>query len=83
MASMNVSVPDPMRDWVQQRIESGQYASASDYVRDLIRRDQMHADEQKALVAALVEGEKSGISKRRIPEILAALKQELSAAPDA
>ncbi len=40
MASMNISVPDTMRDWVQRRIEAGQYASASDYVRDLIRRDQ-------------------------------------------
>jgi len=40
MASMNVSVPEAMRDWVQSRIESGKYTSASDYVRDLIRRDQ-------------------------------------------
>ena len=40
MASMNVSVPDSMREWVQSRIESGEYASVSDYVRDLIRRDQ-------------------------------------------
>jgi antitoxin ParD1/3/4 len=29
-----------MREWVQNRIESGEYASVSDYVRDLIRRDQ-------------------------------------------
>lgn len=40
MATMNVSVPGPMRDYVQNRIDSGQYASVSDYVRDLIRRDQ-------------------------------------------
>ncbi|MDD3800487.1 MAG: type II toxin-antitoxin system ParD family antitoxin [Novosphingobium sp.] len=40
MATMNVSLPDPMRDYVQSRIDSGQYASVSDYVRDLIRRDQ-------------------------------------------
>ena len=40
MASMNISVPDAMRDWVQRRIQSGEYASVSDYVRDLIRRDQ-------------------------------------------
>jgi antitoxin ParD1/3/4 len=39
VASMNVSVPESMRDWVQSRIESGEYASVSDYVRDLIRRD--------------------------------------------
>ena len=77
MASMNVSVPDPMRDWVNRRIESGQYASVSDYVRDLIRRDQTRADEKQALIAALIEGEKSGVSKRRIPDILAAVKREL------
>ena len=40
MASMNISLPDPMRDYVQDRIDSGQYVSVSDYVRDLIRRDQ-------------------------------------------
>jgi antitoxin ParD1/3/4 len=77
MASMNVSVPDPMRDWVQTRIESGQYASVSDYVRDLIRRDQVQTDERQALVAALLEGERSGISTRRVPDILAALTEEL------
>jgi antitoxin ParD1/3/4 len=82
MASMNVSVPDPMRDWVQQRIDSGHYATASDYVRDLIRRDQMQADERKALVDALIKGEQSGISKRRIPDILAAVKQKLSGTLD-
>jgi len=49
-----------------------------DRPRDLIRRDQMQAEEQEALIAALVTGEKSGISKRRIPEILAAVKQELN-----
>ena len=40
MASMNISLPGPMRDYVQGRIDSGHYASVSDYVRDLIRRDQ-------------------------------------------
>ena len=79
---MNVSVPDPMRDWVQQRIDSGHYATVSDYVRDLIRRDQMEADERQALIAALVAGENSGISKRRVPEILAALKQEMRGKAD-
>jgi antitoxin ParD1/3/4 len=81
MASMNVSVPDPMRDWVQDRVDSGQYASISDYVRDLIRRDQMQASEREALIAALTEGEQSGVSKRRVPEILAAIKQERRGRP--
>ena len=76
MASMNISVPDRLREWVQSRIESGQYASVSDYVRDLIRRDQEKADERAALVAALVEGEQSGVSARRVPDILEALRKE-------
>lgn len=50
MATMNVSLPDPMRDYVQSQIDSGQYASVSDYVRDLIRRDQNTiVDEQRWL----------------------------------
>ncbi len=40
MASMNISVPDSMQEWVRRRIETGEYSSVSDYVRDLIRRDQ-------------------------------------------
>lgn len=40
MATMNVSLPDPMKDWVEAQAASGRYSNASDYVRDLIRRDQ-------------------------------------------
>nr|WP_015061128.1 type II toxin-antitoxin system ParD family antitoxin [Pseudomonas sp. K-62]BAM13964.1 transcriptional regulator [Pseudomonas sp. K-62] len=40
MATMNVSLPDPMKDWVEAQAGTGRYANASDYVRDLIRRDQ-------------------------------------------
>ncbi|MES2338834.1 MAG: type II toxin-antitoxin system ParD family antitoxin [Pseudomonadota bacterium] len=50
MASMNISLPESMRDFVQGRIDDGHYASASDYVRDLIRRDQSGIiDEQRWL----------------------------------
>jgi len=40
MATMNVSLPDAMKAWVERQPEGGRYANASDYVRDLIRRDQ-------------------------------------------
>ncbi len=46
MASMNISLPDPLRDHVQTRVDSGLYASASDYVRDLIRRDQQGIEDE-------------------------------------
>ena len=56
MATMNISVPDPMKDWVQDQIEGGKYASSSDYVRDLIRKDQQERDKLAALQAAISLG---------------------------
>jgi antitoxin ParD1/3/4 len=40
MTSVTVSLPDSVDDWVQSLIATGRYASVSDYVRDLISRDQ-------------------------------------------
>ena len=56
MATMNISVPDPMKDWVQTQINEGKYASSSDYVRDLIRKDQEEKDKLAALQAAITLG---------------------------
>ena len=60
MATMNISVPDPLKDWVQSQVSKGSYANTSDYVRDLIRQDQENRNKIQALRQALIEGEKSG-----------------------
>ncbi|GJL70062.1 MAG: antitoxin [Nitrospirales bacterium] len=72
MATMNVSVPDPMKDWVQSQIETGKYANASDYVRNLIRRDQ---EKIEVLRKTLFEGERSGVSRRKIEDIMTDVKK--------
>ena len=56
MATMNISLPDPMRDWVDAQIEGGRYSNNSDYVRDLIRKDQERYDKFIALQRAINEG---------------------------
>lgn len=60
MATMNVSLPDQMKDWVEEQARTGTYANSSDYVRDLIRRDQARAtaiaDLQSAIGAGLASG---------------------------
>jgi antitoxin ParD1/3/4 len=59
MATMNVSLPDAMKDWVEGQAQTGRYANSSDYVRDLIRRDQERAEKLAAIqqrVAEAVEG---------------------------
>ena len=61
MATMNVSLPDQMKDWVEDRSKDGKFANSSDYVRHLIRQDQERAEAVARLQAALIEGEQSGI----------------------
>ena len=60
MATMNVSLPDPMKAWVERQAESGRYGNASDYIRDLIRKDQERQEAKAALQAAISEGAESG-----------------------
>ncbi len=79
MATMNISLPDPMRDWVQTQIKAGQYSSGSDYVRDLIRRDKEKREKHEALQKAITEGLESGVSERTVSEIIEKAKQELKA----
>lgn len=60
MATMNVSLPDPMKTWVEGRTKDGRYSNASDYVRDLIRRDQDRVTKIAAMQRLIDEGMQSG-----------------------
>lgn len=60
MATMNISLPDKMKAWVESRTADGRYANASDYVRDLIRKDQERDDLIGELQAAVRAGLASG-----------------------
>lgn len=60
MATMNVSLPEPMKAWVERQTEGGQYGNASDYIRDLIRKDQTRREAIAALQSAITQGIESG-----------------------
>ncbi len=69
MATMNISLPDPMKSWVEARTKTGRFANSSDYVRDLIRRD-VERQEKIARMRDLVnEARASGISELSLDEI--------------
>jgi antitoxin ParD1/3/4 len=74
MATMNVSLPDPMKEWVNAQAEAGRYGNASDYVRDLIRKDQDRHDKIAELQRLVTEGIESGVSTRTMDEILEAAR---------
>jgi antitoxin ParD1/3/4 len=54
-SSMNISLPESLRSYVESRVESGAYSTPSEFVRDLIRRDR----EQEEIEQKLLEGLKS------------------------
>jgi antitoxin ParD1/3/4 len=59
MQTMNISLPDQLKEFVDGQVASGRYSSVSEYVRDLIRDDEKRKAQDK-LEALLTEGIQSG-----------------------
>ena len=72
MATMNVSLPDPMKDWVEAQAKTGRYSNVSDYVRDLIRRDQTRTDKISEMQRFVDDGIASGVGNRSGDQLFAA-----------
>ena len=75
MVKLDITLPEALKEFVDERVGTGTYKTSSDYISDLIRRDQM-AEGERQLKAALEEGLRSGPS---VP-IDAAYWEELRAA---
>jgi antitoxin ParD1/3/4 len=71
VAQLNISLPEKLKRWVEGRVSDGAYSSASDYVRDLMRRDQQAAEAQAKLQAAIDAGRQSPPSDDTIESIIA------------
>ena len=71
MATMNISLPQQMKDWVEAQSKDGKYANSSDYVRDLIRRDAEKRAKIAAMEARVEEGLASGVSDKSVDEGMA------------
>lgn len=69
MATMNISLPDQMKQWVEDQTRDGRYANSSDVVRDLIRREQIKAEKIAHMQRLIDEGRASGISNRTMDDI--------------
>lgn len=78
MATMNISLPEPMKKWVEAQADDGRYSNSSDYVRDLIRRDQVRAEKIAAMNVMIQEGLDSGVSKRSFDEIIEDARRQVA-----
>jgi antitoxin ParD1/3/4 len=76
MATMNISLPDQMKAWVEAQSADGKYANSSDLIRDLIRREQIKQEKVAALNEKIEEGFASGISDKSLDQIMAEILAE-------
>ncbi|WP_209883408.1 ribbon-helix-helix domain-containing protein [Rhizobium leguminosarum] len=78
MAKMTISLPDNLAEYVARRVASGRYSSAGAYLAELVLKDQNHRKlDDEELRDMLRQAEESGISDRRISNILLETKAKL------
>jgi len=76
MAILNISLPDQMKEYIEERISQGGYSTTSEYFRDLVRDDQKR-NTQERLEALLLQGIESGSPIEVTEEYLRLKRDEL------
>ena len=77
METMNISLPENLKGFVDSRVKTGGYSSVSEYVRDLVREDQKRQT-QENLEALLLEATRSGPGREFTKADWEALRRELA-----
>lgn len=75
-ATMNISLTEPLRRFVDEQVREGGFSSTSDYVRELIRERQRRSAEQK-LRELIAEGLASGPATPVAPDFFAEQRKRL------
>ena len=64
-----ITITDQQNAWIKSRIEGGGFTNDSEYIRDLVRRDQEQNAKFLALKTAIEDGIESGISDKTVADI--------------
>jgi len=67
MKSINISLPDTMRTYIEEKVATSGYSSVSEYFRELVRQDQKRQAAER-LEAMLLEGLNSGNATEMTPD---------------
>ena len=77
MQTMNVSLPDTLKAFVDEQVSTGGYSSVSEYVRDLLRAAQERKTNER-LQQLLLEGMESGEGIEATPEFWTQIKRDIA-----
>lgn len=76
MVTVNVSLPDPLKEFVDEEVREGGFASTSDYMSDLVRQRQ-RAKAEDTLRQLIAEGLASGPGEPVTAETFSRMRKEL------
>lgn len=79
MLRKTITISETMEDWIKSQIETGRYGNDSEYMRDLIRKDQDRVQAEAQLRGLIQEGLESGVSDAKADDIKARVKKRLKA----
>ncbi len=71
--TMSFALPESMRSYIDERVRSGEYGNTSEYLRDLIRRDQ-HDQAIKRLRSLIADGIESGEGRAVTDDVVSSLR---------
>jgi antitoxin ParD1/3/4 len=74
----SITFTEQQESWIKLQVEKGLYTNESEYIRDLIRKDQKNDFKLNALKQAIQEGENSGVTENSILDIMEMVEQNLS-----
>jgi len=74
-----ITLTDKQEQWIKAQIAAGEYTNDSEYIRDLVRRDQEENAKFLALKQAIQEGLSSGVSDRSVTDVMEEVEARLSA----
>jgi antitoxin ParD1/3/4 len=77
MTSLNISLPEPLKQYVEGQVASGDWGTPSEYIRELIRQDKerrLHSLEQDLIAAARGPKIEVSITEVRKRGLVAALR---------
>lgn len=74
----SITFTSQQEDWIKLQIKKGLYTNESEYIRDLIRKDQTNNLKLKQLQNAIDEGFESGVSQKSILDIIDEVDQHSS-----
>lgn len=77
MTTMNISLPEALKAFVDEQVAGRGYGTSSEYVRELIRRDQ----DRQRIRALLLDGATSGPGEKADAVYFAKLRERASGRP--